>query len=65
MNPPPPTFSKKEQQPHRACEQTNSNKNKTKLRHIRIDHTFYCWIQPTNNAVVSLKDGFTVWHHSQ
>ena len=38
----------------------NQNKNKTKLCHIQIDHAFYCSIQPTNNAMVSLKDGFTV-----
>ena len=36
----------------------NQNKNKTMSRHIQIDHTLYCLIQPTNNAMVSLKDGF-------
>ena len=43
----------------------NQNKNKTKLRHIKIDHALYCSIQPTNNSMVSLKDGFTVWRQSQ
>ena len=43
----------------------NQNKNKTKLRHIQIDHTLFCSIQPTNNAMVSLKDGSTVWRQSQ
>ena len=38
----------------------NQNKNKTKLRHFQIDHALYWSIQPTNNAMVSLKDGFTV-----
>ena len=35
-----------EQQSHRACEWTKSNKNKTKIkpRHIQIDHAFYCSI---------------------
>ena len=36
------------------------NKSKTKSRHIKIDHPFYCSIRPTNNVMVSLKDGFTV-----
>ena len=39
----------------------NQNKNETKSRHIQTDHVFYCLIKPTNNATVSLKDGFTVW----
>ena len=43
----------------------NQNKNKTKSRHIQIDHTLFCSIQPTNNAMVPLKDGFTVWRQSQ
>ena len=38
----------------------NQNKNKTKSRHIQIDFRLYCSIQPTNNAMVSLKDGLTV-----
>ena len=38
----------------------NQNKSKTKSRHIQIDHTFYFSILPTNNAMVSLKNGFTV-----
>ena len=33
-----------EQQQHRACEQRNQNKNKTKSRHIQIDHALYCSI---------------------
>ena len=37
----------------------NQNKNKTKSRFIQIYHAFYCSIYSTNNAVVSLKDGFT------
>ena len=41
------------------------NKNKTKSRHIQIDHAFYCSIYPTNSAMVSWKDGFTVWRQSQ
>ena len=43
----------------------NQNKNKTKSRHIQIDFRLYCSIQPTDNAMVSLKDGFTVWRQSQ
>ena len=43
----------------------NQNKNKTKLCHIQIDHAYYCSIQPANNAMVSLKDGFTVQYQSQ
>ena len=46
----------------------NQNKNKTKSCHIQVDHTFYCSIQPTNNAIVLLggftgKDGWS-WHKS-
>ena len=47
-----------EQQPYRACER-NQKKNKTKSRHIRIGHDFYWLISPTDNAMLSLKDGFT------
>ena len=36
------------------------NKIKTKSRHIQIDHAFRCSIYPTNNAMVSVKDDFTV-----
>ena len=43
----------------------NQNKYEIKSRHIQIDHAFYCSIYPTNNAVVSLKDGFTVQRQSQ
>ena len=43
----------------------NQNQNKTKLRHIQIDHALYYSIQPTNNAIVSLKDGLTIWRQSQ
>ena len=35
-----------------------NKKNKTKSRHIQIDHAFYCSIQPTNNVMASLNDGF-------
>ena len=42
----------------------NQNKNKTKLRHIQIDHALYCSFQNTYNAMVSLKDGFTVSRQS-
>ena len=48
-----------QQQPYCACERIQ-NKNKTKLRHIQIDHAFYC-----TRSMVSLKDGFTVWRQSQ
>ena len=50
-----------EEQPRRACEQ---NKNKTKSRHIQINHAFYFSIYPTNNVMVSLRDGFTAWSQS-
>ena len=43
----------------------NQNKYEIKSRHIQIDHAFYCSIYPTNNAVVSLKDGFIVPCQSQ
>ena len=43
----------------------NQNKHKTKSRHIEINHILYCSIQPTNSAMVSWKDGFTVWLQSQ
>ena len=43
----------------------NQNKNKIDSRHIQIDHALYCSIQPTNSAMVSLKDSFTVWRQSQ
>ena len=32
----------------------SQNKSKTKSRHIQIDHGFYCWLYPKNNALVSL-----------
>ena len=38
---------------------------KTKLSRIQIDHAFYSSIYPKDNAIVSLKDGFTVWSQSQ
>ena len=31
---------------------------------IQIKHLFHCSIYPTNNAMVSLKVGFTVWRQS-
>ena len=45
-----------------SCMWTNEikTKNKTKSRHIQVDLALYCSIQPTNNAMVSLKYGFTV-----
>ena len=49
-----------EQQPNGACERT-----KSKQKQNQIDHALYCLIQPTNNVMVSLKDGFTVWRQSQ
>ena len=61
----PPLQQTMEQQPHRACEQTNSKQKQNQSRHIQIYHAFYCSIQPRNNAMVSLKDDFTVWHQSQ
>ena len=50
-----------EQKPHRACEWTKSNKNKKKLRHVIFKATMRSIVRfsPQNNAVVSLKDGFT------
>ena len=51
--------------PNVHVNERNQNKNESKSRHIQIDETFYCSIQPTNNAMVSLKDGFTIWHQSQ
>ena len=38
----------------------NRKKDQTKSRHLQIDHVFHCSIYPRNNAMVSLKDGFTV-----
>ena len=32
---------------------------------IQIETSFHFLIYPTNNAMVSLKDGFTVWRQSQ
>ena len=32
---------------------------------IQIEYSFHCLIYPTNNTMVSLKDGFTVWRQSQ
>ena len=52
------------QQPHRACER-NQNKCKTKSGHVQICHAFYCSIQPTSNAMVSLMEGFTVRRQSE
>ena len=47
-----------------TCERSQ-NKRKTKSGHIQIDHSLYCSILPTNNAMVSLKDGFTVIRQSE
>ena len=52
-----------EQQSHRACEWTKSKQKKSP--HIQIYYALYCSIYPTNNAIVSLKEGFTVWRQSQ
>ena len=49
-----------EQQPNRVRERTKSKQKQNQARHIQIDHAVYCSIQPTNNSVVSLKDGFPV-----
>ena len=38
----------------------NQNKNKTKLRHIQIDHAFQCSIDLLDNVMMLLKDVFTV-----
>ena len=54
-----------EQEPHHVCEWTNSKQKQNQARHIQVDHLLYCSIKPTNNAMVSLKDGFTVWRQSQ
>ena len=57
----PVLFAQLEQQPHRACEQTKPKQKRNRARHIQIDLAVYnCSILPTNNAMVSLKDGFTV-----
>ena len=40
------------------------HKNK-KPHYIQIDDAFYCSIYATNSAMVSLKDGFTVWRQRQ
>ena len=54
------------EQPHEEnVNEQNQNKNKSKSRHIQIDHAFYCSIYPTKNAMISLKDGFTVSSHCQ
>ena len=42
-----------------------NKKNKTKSRLIPTKHAFCYSVQPTNNAVVSLKDGVTFWRQSQ
>ena len=62
-----PTFSNKLWNNNRTVHvnERNQNKNKIWSRYIQIDHVFYCSIQPTNNVMVSLKDGFIVWHQSQ
>ena len=43
----------------------NQSKNETKSCHIQIDHAFCCSVYVTNNAVVSIKDGFTTWRQSK
>ena len=42
----PPTLSKKLWNHNRTVHvnERNQNKNRTKLRHIQIDHMFYCLI---------------------
>ena len=44
-----------EQQLHRVCERTKLKQK----QNIKIDHPFYCSINPANSAMVSIKDGFT------
>ena len=39
--------------------------NKKVKPHIQIDHAFCCLIQPTNNTIKSLKDGFMIWRQTQ
>ena len=52
-----------EQQPHRECE-WNQNKNKTK--HVTFELTTHSIVRLSpNNAMVSLKDDFTVWRQRQ
>ena len=50
---------------HRACKRTKSKQKQNQARHIQIDHAFYCSIKPTNNAMISLRDGFIIWFQSQ
>ena len=50
-----------EQQLHRVCERTKLKQKEN----IKNDHPFYGSINPTNSAMVSIKDGFTVWHQSK
>ena len=38
----------------------NQNQNKANASHIQTDHAFFCLIYPASNAMISLKDGFTV-----
>ena len=59
-----PTLSRKLWNNNRTVHvnERNQNKSKTKSRHIQVDHALFFSIYPTNNAVVSLKDGFTLWH---
>ena len=61
------TFSNKLWNNNRTAyvDERNQKKNKTKSRQIRIYYVFYCSIYHTNNAMVLLKDGFTVWQQSQ
>ena len=56
---------------HCACErkkskhQPNSNWSRVQIQIDQIGYAFYCMIQPTNNKMASLKDGFTILYQSQ
>ena len=49
---------------NRTVHVNERNQNKKSCL-IQIEHLFHCLIYPRNNAMVSLKDGFTVWRQSQ
>ena len=50
-------------------EKVNKLCNNNHTMHVndqnQIDHELYCSIWPTNNALISLKDGFAVWGQIQ
>ena len=49
---------------NRTVHVNKRNQNKKSCLN-EIEHLFHCSIYPTNNAMVSLKDDFTVWRQSQ